>query len=441
MKEYRASPSTGLRGATPVPGDKSISHRALILGALAVGRTAIAGLLESDDVAHTAAALQAMGAGITHESSGLWAVDGLGIGGLHEPNQVLDFGNSGTGARLMMGVAATYPFNTNFTGDRSLVERPMGRVAEPLGRMGARFQFRTGDRMPLTVTGPRNPIPIEYALPVPSAQVKSAVLLAGLGAPGETSVFEPQATRDHTERMLIEFGATVRTEPQDQGNRVTVVGQPELSPTDVRVPGDASSAAFLMVAATVVPNSEVRLTGVGMNPLRTGLLDTLIEMGADIQMDEMREQGGEPSADLTVRSAALKGVSVPASRAPRMIDEYPILAVAAASADGITTLTGLGELKVKESDRLAAIAQGLSACGVQAAATADTLTIEGCCGPPAGSAQVRSYFDHRIAMAFLVMGLAARAPVQVDDTTAIATSFPGFAGLMNGLGGRIKAVE
>lgn len=441
MTQYRASPSTGMRGKTPVPGDKSISHRALILGALAVGRTTITGLLESDDVAHTATALQAMGAGIVHESSGLWVVDGLGVGGLGEPNQVLDFGNSGTGARLMMGVAASHPFRTNFTGDKSLVERPMGRVAEPLIRMGASFQFRSGDRMPLTVIGARNPIPIAYTLPVPSAQVKSAVLLAGLGAPGETSVIEPQATRDHTERMLIEFGATVRTQAEGEGNRITVVGLPELAPTEVRVPGDASSAAFLMVAATVVPNSEVRLTGVGMNPLRTGLLDTLIEMGADIQWEEAYEQGGEPVADLIVRSAALRGVSVPGSRAPRMIDEYPILAVAAACADGNTTLAGLAELKVKESDRLAAIAEGLAACGVQAGTTAQSLTIEGCCGPPPGSAQVRSYFDHRIAMAFLVLGLAARAPVRVDDTAAIATSFPGFADLMNSLGGPIEAVR
>jgi 3-phosphoshikimate 1-carboxyvinyltransferase len=441
VSQFSAIPITGLNGETSVPGDKSISHRALILAALAVGRTKISGILASDDVTHTSAALAALGVSIGQNPDGDWHVDGVGIGGMREPDQVLDLGNSGTGARLLMGIAAGHSFTTNFTGDASLVRRPMSRVAEPLARMGATVLCRTGDRMPLSVTGPRHPIPISYDVPVPSAQVKSAVLLAGLSAPGETSVFEAQATRDHTERMLTRFGADITVSPKDGGARITLVGHPELVPTDIQVPGDPSSAAFLMVAATVIPNSQVRILNVGMNPLRTGLLDTLVEMGGDIAVENPRDMGGEPVADLTVKSVDLHGVSVPADRAPRMIDEYPILAVAAACAEGTTTLAGLAELRVKESDRLAAISDGLAACGVQSDTSQDSLIIQGCSGPPPGGGSVYSHFDHRIAMAFLVLGLAAKAPVQVDDAEAIATSFPGFAEHFGALGADIQAVS
>jgi 3-phosphoshikimate 1-carboxyvinyltransferase len=440
VSQFRANPSTGLNGETTVPGDKSISHRALILAALAVGRTKIFGMLASDDVTHTLEALAALGVSIGQTPDGHWHVDGVGIGGMREPDQVLDLGNSGTGARLLMGIAAGHPFTTNFTGDASLVQRPMSRIADPLGRMGATVLCRTGDRMPLSVTGSRHPIPISYDVPVPSAQVKSAVLLAGLSAPGETSLYEAQATRDHTERMLTRFGADITVIPKDGGVRITLVGQPELVPTDIRIPGDPSSAAFLMVAATVIPNSRVHISGVGMNPLRTGLVNTLVEMGGDIRIENPRDEGGEPMADLTVKSARLHGVSVPADRAPRMIDEYPILAVAAACAEGTTTSAGLAELRIKESDRLAAISEGLAACGVQSKLSQDTLSIQGCSGPPPGDGQVHAHFDHRIAMAFLVLGMAAKAPVQVDDAEAIATSYPGFAEHFGALGADIQAV-
>jgi 3-phosphoshikimate 1-carboxyvinyltransferase len=381
-----------------------------------------------------------MGVSIADNGDGSWHVDGLGVSGLAEPETVLDLGNSGTGARLLMGIAAGHPFTTHFTGDASLVNRPMSRVADPLGRMGATVLCRSGGRMPLSVTGARHPIPIVFDVPVPSAQVKSAVLLAGLSAPGETSVFEAQATRDHTERMLARFGAEITVTHENGGVRTTLVGQPELVPADIAVPGDASSAAFLVVAATIIPNSEIRLTGVGMNPLRTGLLDTLIEMGADITIDKARDEGGEPVADLRVKSANLRGVEVPAARAPGMIDEYPVLAVAAACAGGATTLRGLAELRVKESDRLAAISEGLAACGVEARATEDTLTISGVGGPPPGGGEVKTYFDHRIAMGFLVLGLASTAAVQVDDGEAIATSYPGFADHFASLGADIEAL-
>ncbi len=431
----RAGP---LRGEAAVPGDKSISHRALILAALAVGESAIGGLLEGDDVLRTARAVRALGAEVERGDGGAWRVHGVGVGGLAEPAATLDMGNAGTGARLLMGVVATHRFATQFTGDASLCARPMARVARPLERMGARIVARDGCRLPLTVIGSATPVPICYRTPVPSAQVKSALLLAGLNAPGETTVVEPEATRDHTERLLRLLGAEVAIEERDDGARaVTVVGQPELAGRAVAVPGDASSAAFLAVAALVVPGSAVTLRGVGVNPLRTGLFTTLKEMGADLELVDERDEGGEPVADLVVRAGPLKGVEVPAKRAVTMIDEYPILAVAAACAEGETVMRGLAELRVKESDRLAAIARGLEACGVGVAAGDDELTVEGCAGPPPGGGRIETRLDHRIAMAFLVLGMTALRPVAIDDVAPIGTSFPGFAPLCNRLGADI----
>jgi 3-phosphoshikimate 1-carboxyvinyltransferase len=423
-----------------VPGDKSISHRALMLGALAVGRTEISGLLEGEDVLATAAALNALGAAVAPAGDGRWIVDGVGVGGLAEPENLLDLGNSGTSARLLLGILATHPLTAFVTGDASLRRRPMGRVTQPLSRFGAHFLSREGARLPLAVTGAASPVPIEYRLPVPSAQVKSAVLLAGLNTPGATTVIEPQATRDHTERMLRHFGATVATEPAAGGGlRITVEGFPELAAAPIAVPGDISSAAFPLVAALIVPGSEVTIEGVGVNPLRAGLLECLREMGADIALVNQREEGGEPVADLHARAGTLTGADIPAERAPRMIDEYPILAVAAACARGRTVMRGLAELRVKESDRLAAIATGLERCGVRAAIEGDDLIVEGTGNAPAGRALIETQLDHRIAMAFLVLGLAADQPVRIDDGAPIATSFPNFVALINGLGGAIAA--
>src|SRR5215468_9819995 len=360
--------ATPLSGRVRVPGDKSISHRALMLGALAVGRTEISGLLEGEDVLATAAALRAMGAGVEHVAGGRWQVDGVGVVGLCEPDDVIDLGNSGTAARLLLGILATHPFTSFVTGDASLRSRPMRRVIDPLSRFGARFVTREGGRLPLAVTGAADPVPQTYRLPVPSAQVKSAVLLAGLNTPGETTVIEPQPTRDHTERMLGHFGATVRAEPGADGARhIAVEGYPELtaSAAPIVVPGDPSSAAFPLVAALIVPGSDVTIAGVGLNPTRAGLIASLKEMDADIALENERIEGGEPVADLHVRAGALKGADIPPERAPTMIDEYPILAVAASYAKGHTIMRGLAELRVKESDRLAAIATGLSSCGVR----------------------------------------------------------------------------
>jgi len=426
-----------LAGAIRVPGDKSISHRALMLGALAIGRTEITGLLEGEDVLATAAALNALGASVTRGGDGRWSVDGIGVGGLAEPQDLLDLGNSGTAARLLLGVLATHPITAFVTGDASLRRRPMGRVVEPLSRFGARFVSREGGRLPLAVSGAADPIPIVYRLPVPSAQVKSAVLLAGLNTPGATTVIERQPTRDHTERMLRHFGAAVSTEPEEGGRRVTVEGFPEMTAAPIIVPGDPSSAAFPLVAALIVPGSDVTVEGVGINPLRTGLLECLCEMGADIALLNRREEGGEPVADIRARAGTLAGAEIPAERAPRMIDEYPILAVAAACARGRTVMRGLAELRVKESDRLAAIAAGLAGCGVRVVVDGDDLIIEGDGGPPAAGALIETQLDHRIAMAFLVLGLAAKEPVRIDDAAPIATSFPGFIAMMNRLGAAI----
>lgn len=435
----RAARAGALKGEARVPGDKSISHRALMIGGLAVGETSIEGLLEGEDVLNTGRALQALGVEVARLGAGAWRVHGVGIGGLAEPADVLDFGNAGTGARLMMGVLAGHAFTSFMTGDASLRGRPMGRVIEPLRATGARFVTREGNRLPLAITGAQSPLPISYRLPVASAQVKSAILLAGLSAPGHTSVIEPEPSRDHTELMLRHFGAELNVEAGGDGARtITLVGQPELEARRIVVPGDISSAAFPLAAALLVTGSEIRLTNVGVNPLRTGLITTLAEMGAEIALENERAAAGERVADLRVRASRLKGVDVPAERAPSMIDEYPILAVIAACAEGTTRLNGLAELRVKESDRLAAIAQGLAACGVTVDERKDGLTIHGKGRPPKGGTLIPTRLDHRIAMAFLVLGLVAEQPVTIDDGSPIATSFPGFTALMAGLGAIIE---
>ena len=433
-------PKAPLSGSIPVPGDKSISHRSLMLGALAVGRTEITGLLEGEDVLCTAAAMRALGAGVERRNDGRWVVNGVGVGGLAEPGDIIDLGNSGTAARLLLGILATHPITCFITGDASLRSRPMARVTEPLSRFGARFVTREGGLLPLAVTGAANPVPIEYALPVPSAQVKSAVLLAGLNTPGETTVIEKEVTRDHTERMLGHFGATVRVEPIEGGRRITVVGQPELKAAPIAVPADISSAAFALVAGLIVPGSEVTVEAVGLNPSRTGLLACLKEMGADIAYLDERVEGGEPVADLRVRAGALTGADIPPDRAPTMIDEYPVLAVAAACAKGRTRMRGLAELRVKESDRLTGTATGLAACGVKVSIEGDDLIVEGDGTPPSGGGLIQTRLDHRMAMAFLVMGLAAKSPVVIDDARPIATSFPGFVALMNRLGAGLPEI-
>jgi 3-phosphoshikimate 1-carboxyvinyltransferase len=434
-----AHPAQSLRGRVRAPGDKSISHRALMLGALALGETRIEGLLEGEDVLRTAAALRSLGADVMPLGEGAWRVRGFGVGGGLEPDVVLDLGNSGTAARLLSGILASHNFTSFMTGDASLRRRPMQRIIEPLSRMGARFEARDGGRMPLAIIGTDEMVPIEYRLPVASAQVKSAVLLAGLNTAGETTVIESEATRDHTERMLRHFGAEVRVEGAEcGGQRITVVGWPELKARNVIVPGDPSSAAFAAVAAAVRPGSDVAIENVGLNPLRAGLYLTLREMGADIGLENEREVGGEPVADLRVRGATLNGVEVPADRAPSMIDEYPILAVAAACAVGPTRMPGVAELRAKESDRLASVAAGLAANGIKHDIGSDSLVVHGTGTPPPGGGLVATHIDHRIAMSFLVLGLASREPVAVDDGSAIDTSFPGFAALMRSLGANIE---
>ena len=430
-----------LQGRVRAPGDKSLSHRALMLGAMALGVTTVRGLLEGEDVLATAAALRSLGADIAHDrGEALWRVRGFGVGGAREPADVLELGNSGTSARLLAGILASHPFTSFITGDASLRRRPMRRVIEPLSRMGARFEGREGGRLPLAVIGTDEMVPIEYRLPVPSAQAKSAVLLAGLNTAGETTVIEPEPTRDHTERLLRHFGAEVRVVPADGGGkRITVSGWPELKARDIVVPGDPSSAAFAVVAATIRPGSDVVVENVGINPLRAGLYDTLRDMGADIAFENRRDVGGEPVADLHVKGGALKGVEVPRERAPTMIDEYPILAVAAACAEGTTRMLGLGELRAKESDRLASVSAGLAVNGIEHEMGAAELVVRGTGAPPQGGGLVQTHLDHRIAMSFLVLGLAAREPVAIDDGSPIDTSFPSFALLMNQLGARIEA--
>ena len=428
-----------LRGTVRVPGDKSISHRALILGALTVGETAIAGLLEGEDVINTGRAMRALGATVERTGEGAWRVNGVGVAGFAEPAAPLDFGNSGTGCRLVIGAVAGCPITATFDGDASLRSRPMKRILDPLVRMGARAEnVADGGRLPLTLHGARDPIPIVYETPAASAQIKSAVLLAGLAAPGETVVIEAEATRDHTERMLRHFGAEIAVAPSGaHGRRITLKGQPELVPSPVTVPADPSSAAFPLVAALVVPGSEIILEGVMTNVTRTGLFTTLREMGARIEELNPRLDGGEDVADLLVRASALKGVEVPPERAPFMIDEYLVLGVAAAYAQGTTRMRGLKELRVKESDRLAATAAMLRINGVDVEIEGDDLIVHGK-ARVAGGGLVATHMDHRIAMSALVMGLASDKPVQVDDTAFIATSFPGFVEMMRRMGGDLS---
>jgi len=424
-----------VQGRARVPGDKSISHRALILGALTVGETTVGGLLEGEDVLHTADAMRALGAHLERTGEQAWRIRGVGVAGFAQPVGPLDFGNSGTGCRLAIGAVAGSPVTVAFVGDESLRSRPMRRVLDPLEKMGARvLEVADGGRLPLTIRGAADPIPIIYESPVASAQLKSAVLLAGLAAPGETTVIEAEATRDHTERLLKHFGAKITSKSHgEHGRRIVLKGQPELEPANVLVPADPSSAAFPLVAALLVPGSELVLEAVMTNPLRTGLLTTLREMGASIEVVDKRDDGGEEIVDLRVRSSTLKGVEVPAERAPSMIDEYPILAVAASFAEGVTRLRGLQELRVKESDRLAATADMLRANGVAVEIEGDDLIVQGK-GRPAGGAEVKTHMDHRIAMSALVMGLASENPVGIDDSAFIATSFPGFVELMRSIG-------
>jgi 3-phosphoshikimate 1-carboxyvinyltransferase len=437
MKSRKSGP---LKGVAEVPGDKSISHRSLIFGAMAVGETRITGLLEGQDVLDTASAMRAFGATVTRHDEGAWTVNGVGVGGFREPADVIDCGNSGTGVRLIMGTMATTPITATFTGDASLRKRPMGRVTDPLSLFGTRAYGRQGGRLPMTVVGAANPVPVRYALPVASAQVKSAVLLAGLNAPGETVVIEKEPTRDHSERMLVGFGAKLVVDRTKEGQVITLTGQPDLRPQAVAVPRDPSSAAFPVCAALIVEGSDITVPGVSQNLTRNGLYLTLVEMGADIDFQNPREEGGEPVADLRVRfSGNMKGIEVPPERAPSMIDEYPVLSVVAAFAGGKTVMRGVKELRVKESDRIDAMARGLEACGVRVEEDEDTLIVHGMgAGGVPGGATCATHIDHRIAMSFLVCGLAAKAPVAVDDGSPIQTSFPVFEGLMRGLGAEIE---
>ncbi|HML27583.1 MAG TPA: 3-phosphoshikimate 1-carboxyvinyltransferase [Hyphomicrobium sp.] len=431
LSALKAGPLTG---RVRVPGDKSISHRALIFGALATGTTRITGLLEAEDVINTAKAVEALGA-IAEKQGDVWLVKGRGVGGLRTPDGPLDFGNSGTGTRLMMGVVAGHPITVTMTGDASLSRRPMRRVLAPLVQMGLEILEPGKETLPLTLRGTNELMPIVYRLPVPSAQVKSAVLIAGLHASGKTTVIERETTRDHTERMLRHFGAIVTTEAKGGETHITVDGDAELVGKDIVVPGDPSSAAFLVAAALIVPGSDITIEGVLTNPTRTGLYLTLQEMGGDVTFENAREEGGEPVADIRVRASRLKGVHVPPERAPSMIDEYPVLAAISAFAEGTTRMDGLAELKVKESDRLQATAAGLVANGASVRVEGDTLTVEGA-GALKGGGIVATHLDHRIAMAFLTAGLASQTPIVVDDSTMIATSFPEYRPIMETIGAR-----
>lgn len=437
MTSHRAEPLTGV---AEVPGDKSISHRSLILGAMAIGETKISGLLEGDDVLDTAKAMQAFGAEVVNHGGGNWSVYGVGVGGFAEPGQVIDCGNSGTGVRLIMGCMATSPITVTFTGDASLNGRPMARVTDPLALFGAKAVGRKGGRLPMTIVGAAEPTPVRYVVPVPSAQVKSAVLLAGLNAPGKTVVIEKEATRDHSERMLAGFGAEITVEDSEEGRVITLTGRPELKPQEIAVPRDPSSAAFPVCAALITPGSDVLVPGIGLNPTRAGLFYTLQDMGADLTFENPREEGGEPVADLRAKySPNMKGIEVPPDRAASMIDEYPVLSVVASFAMGKTMMAGVKELRVKESDRIDAMARGLRANGVTVDEGEDWWSVEGLGrdGVPGGGT-CESFLDHRIAMSFMVMGMGAQRPVTVDDGNPITTSFPIFEPLMTSLGAKLS---
>lgn len=438
MQPRRFQASGPLRGRLRVPGDKSISHRAVMFGALAVGETRITGLLESEDVIATAAAMRAMGASVERTGEGAWSVNGVGVGSLLQPQTALDMGNSGTSTRLLMGLIASHPITANFIGDASLSKRPMGRVIEPLSRMGADFTASPGGTLPLMLRGTFPAVPLSYRLPVPSAQVKSAILLAGLNTPGITQVIEPVPTRDHSERMLTGFGAQLTVETDADGARIIAVqGEADLRPQEIAVPGDPSSAAFFIVAALIVPGSEITMENVGLNPTRAGLIEVLRQMGGAIEQVNRREVGGEPVADLIVRHSALTGIDVDPALAPSMIDEFPALFVAATHATGRTVTSGLEELRVKESDRLSVMATALTAAGARVEEREDGLVIEGSGGEPlAGTASndpIATHLDHRIAMAMAVAGIASRAGVEIDDTRPIGTSFPAFEAMLDGL--------
>ena len=437
MIAYKSGPLTG---EAHVPGDKSISHRSLILGALSVGTTTIKGLLEGEDVLDTAKAMRAFGAAVTQHAAGNWSVDGVGVGGFCEPDTVIDCGNSGTGVRLIMGAMATHPIRATFTGDASLNKRPMARISDPLALFGAQTYGRSGGRLPMTIIGAETPTPVRYEVPVPSAQVKSAVLFAGLNTPGKTVVIEQEATRDHTERMLRGFGAEISVQITDAGREITLTGQPELQPQDITVPRDPSSAAFPVCAALITEGSDVLVPNIGLNPTRSGLFTTLREMGADLEYENERVEGGEPVADLRARfSPNMRGIEVPPERAASMIDEYPILSVVAAYAQGDTVMRGVKELRVKESDRIDAMATGLRANGATVEDGPDWWIVSGC-GAQAvpGGAKCASHLDHRIAMSFLILGMASKNPVSIDDGSPIATSFPIFESLMAALGARLE---
>lgn len=443
MTSLISSKAKPLKGQAAIPGDKSISHRSLMLGALVIGETKISGLLEGEDVMHTANAMRAMGAKIINHGDGNWSVNGVGRGCLLEADNPIEMGNSGTSVRLLMGLVAGYHMNTTFQGDASLSKRPMERVMKPLRDMGVRFDAADGGRLPLTVHGAKDLLPIEYRLPVASAQVKSAILLAGLNARGTTTVIEDKPTRDYTENMLRGFGVDVSVEDLEDGAQaISVVGQQEFKPCTIQVPSDPSSAAFVVAAAAIIDGSDVMLPNIGMNDRRAGLFHVLKEMGADITFENERTQGGEKVADLHVKGcAALKGIAVPPDVNPSMIDEFPILFVVAACAQGTTKMTDLGELRVKESDRLGVMAEGLKACGVKLEMGEDSLIIHGTGKPSKGGALIKTALDHRIAMSFLVLGAVSDEPISIDDAMPIQTSFPNFVTLMNNLGAHIGEPE
>jgi 3-phosphoshikimate 1-carboxyvinyltransferase len=439
--QLKSSPVTRLEGRARLPGDKAISHRALMLGALAVGETTIRGTREGHDVVSTATALRQLGASLEHLGGGEWRIHGVGVGGFREPEDVIYLGDSGTPARILTGLLASHDFTSFVTGGPALQGRPMSRVIEPLSRMGARFVARSNGRLPMAITGPQMALPIEHRMSARSSQVKSAILMAALNTPGETTVIEPQATHDHTELLMEGFGATLHRRPLEGGAvAITVVGQPELAGRALVVPGDPSIGAFAVVAAATVKRSDVTVMNVGVNPLRAGLFETLREMGADLTFENARIMSGEPVADIRVRGGELRCVDVPASRAPTMIDEYPALAMAAAFAAGTSRMSGIGELRTDDGDKLASLAAGLAANGVKTELGADFLHVHGMAGTVPGGGMAQTGLDHRVAMAFLVLGMAARAPVSIDDATPIDWAFPGFITMMNTLGARIGDV-